>query len=88
MREIFQANWLSHSGTQILCTQVSIFCDLGNSIFTNADITLDDPEGFQMYMKNSPSGTSKQSILHYGQIIQAGEFIEFETANKDVSGLP
>jgi len=46
MREIFQANWLSHSGTQILCTQVSIFCDLGNSIFTNADITLDDPEGF------------------------------------------
>ena len=41
-----------------------------------------------MYMKNSPSGTSKQSILHYGQIIQAGEFIEFETANKDVSGLP
>jgi len=51
---------------------------MNNALFANSDPTLDDPDGVHRWAKQYPSGTSKQSLLHYGQILMAEEFIEYE----------
>ena len=52
--------------------KIIIFCGVGNSLLTNADPELDDPEGTKMFFKSFPSGTSKQSLVHFGQIYITG----------------
>jgi len=77
LRELFQANWMASTSSQLLCTQIPVFCNVANGLFGNSDPTLDDPVAFKRWVDRYPSGTSKQSLNHYAQIKKAGEFIEF-----------
>lgn len=77
MRELFGTNWLNTASAQLLCSYTNVFCGLSNSLLTNADPELDDPEGSKMFFKSFPSGTSSRSLLHFGQVYLSGELCEF-----------
>lgn len=55
-------------------------------LVANADPSLEDPVAFKRWTDKYPSGTSMQSIIHYGQIKHSGEFIEYQKPEEKTLG--
>jgi hypothetical protein len=76
--DFFPANWLTTGAFRLLCGTLPSICKFGTYLIADEDTSLDDSDRLTVYMGHFPSGTSLNSLVHYGQILQAGKFQKYD----------
>lgn len=69
--------WQS-SVMQAACKVLPPLCQLAEGFLITKDPLLDDPNRFNVYMGHFPAGASVQALIHYSQMINAGEYVLYD----------
>jgi pimeloyl-ACP methyl ester carboxylesterase len=73
---------ISNWGTKIACSVLPQLCQFAEGFLITQDPSLDDSDRFQVYMGHFPSGASVHSFVHFGQVIKAKKFQDFDWGQK------
>ena len=76
--EIFPANFLVSSLGKLICGTVPAICKLGISFFTDTDPSVDSSARLAVMSGHFPSGTSLRCLVHYGQMVNSGNFQRYD----------
>lgn len=91
IHEIFPANYLATGAMRLFCGIVPAICKFGVYLIADEDTTLDDSDRLLVYLAHFPAGTSIRCLVHYGQILNANKFQQYDwgsAANKKIYGQP
>ena len=71
--DMFPANWIDDTATQILCGYIPELCDFGVYLICDEDTDLDNTVRLEDYTGGHfPSGTGLYTLVHYAQILNSG----------------
>jgi len=91
IHEMFPFNYMGNFAFRAICTVVPSLCEFGVYLVADEDTTLDDSDRLLDYLAHFPAGTSIKCLLHYGQILNAGLFQQYDYGtdiNKKIYNQP
>ena len=83
INEMFPANYLTTGSFRLICNYIPDLCKWAESLLFTEDTSIDSTERFAVYMGHFPSGTSIKCMLHFAQIVNAGQFQRYDFGNKE-----
>lgn len=78
INEILPSPQSVHDFTTFLCEKIQSFCDGLLELLSDSNASVDDKESMLVFVSHFPSGTSIQSLMHFGQIIRDKKFASYE----------
>jgi lysosomal acid lipase/cholesteryl ester hydrolase len=92
LSEILPSPQSVHEFNSFLCEKIQTLCEGLFELLSDSNPSVDDRESMLVFISHFPSGTSLQSIMHFGEIIRNRKFASLETKEEynleKISGVP
>ncbi len=92
VNEVLPSPQSVHEFTTFLCDKIQSLCDGLLELLSDSNPSVDDKERMLVFISHFPSGTSLQSLMHFGEIIREKRFASFQKKDEykleNISGVP
>jgi lysosomal acid lipase/cholesteryl ester hydrolase len=92
LSEILPSPQSVHDFNTFLCEKIQSLCEGLFELLSDSNPSVDDKQSMLVFISHFPSGTSLQSLMHFGQIIRNKKFASLDSKEdyqlEKISGVP